>query len=223
MKAKLLFIACVACSFTLWAQEAVIRETTGTVEIKAPGSSEWISARAGDILAKNGSISTGFKSTALLSLGNSTITVRPLTRLSLDELSRAQGTEQVELRLRAGRIRAEISSPEGGRVNFAVRSPSATASVRGTIFEFDGVNLDVTDSTVELAGRSGKPVIVDAGGKSYVDETSGQAASPMEIAAADLVPDLPLGSDSGVTVSAAAQPLTVQRGSISIVIIPYGN
>ncbi|MDR2371334.1 MAG: FecR domain-containing protein [Treponema sp.] len=222
MKAKLLFILCAACSSALWAQEAVLRETMGTVEIKAPGSEEWIPARAGDVLAKNGSLSTGFKSTALLSLGNSTITVRPLTRLSLDELVRVQGTEQVEIRLRAGRVRAEISPPENGRVNFSVRSPSATASVRGTVFEFDGVNLDVMDSTVELAGRSGKPVIVDAGGSSYIDETTGRAAPPLEIAAAELVPDLPAGSDSGAA-AAPAKPLTVQRGSVSVVIVPYGN
>jgi hypothetical protein len=222
MKTKLLLIVLAACSFTLWAQEAKILEAIGTVEIKAPGSVEWLPARVGDTIAKNGAISTGFKSTARLSLGNSTITVRPLTRLSLEELTASQGAEQVELNLRAGRVRAEVNRPSNGNdVNFSVRSPSATASVRGTVFEFDGVNLDVIDSTVELSGSNGKRVIVDTGGSSYVNETTGQAAPPLEMAAADLTPDLPPGSDSGVTAGAGDKPLTVQRGSLSVTIIPY--
>ncbi|MDR1047842.1 MAG: hypothetical protein LBL64_08700 [Treponema sp.] len=57
------------------AQTAVIRELSGTVEVQAPGASEWKAAAIGQTLEKSSLISTGFKSTALVTIGNSTIGV----------------------------------------------------------------------------------------------------------------------------------------------------
>jgi hypothetical protein len=106
------------------AQTAVIRETSGIVEVKAPGLAEWKTAAAGQTLEKASVISTGFRSTALVTIGNSTVTVRPLTRLSLEELATKQTGEQITLNLRAGRVRADvvplreskIAPPYGGRI-----------------------------------------------------------------------------------------------------------
>jgi hypothetical protein len=75
----------------LSAQTARIQQITGTVEIKAPRAAEWEAAAAGQALDKASLISTGFNSTALIGIGNSAVLVRPLTRLSLEEIAAARG------------------------------------------------------------------------------------------------------------------------------------
>jgi hypothetical protein len=59
---------------------------TGTVEVQRRGGG-WAPAAEGDVVDADTIISTGFKSSASLSLGNSTIQVRPLTRLTLMEIT----------------------------------------------------------------------------------------------------------------------------------------
>jgi hypothetical protein len=180
------------------AQEAelgVIREITGTVEVKTPASPDWVPAARGMQLAKSSSISTGIRSTAVIALGNSTITVRPLTRLTLEELVRNQDTEQVDIRLRSGRVRTEVAPPTEGKTNFTVRSPSATASVRGTSFELDTERVRVLKGRVNFSGSDGVPSAVKAGESSAIDQTSGNARSAAELTAARLAPALPAGAD----------------------------
>ena len=127
----------------LGAQTARIQQITGTVEVKTPGAAEWRAAEIGQTLDQASLISTGFKSTALVRIGGSALIVRPLTRLSLGEIAAAQNEERVTVDLRAGRIRADVKPPAGVKTSFTVRSPMATASVRGTVFDFDGILLRV--------------------------------------------------------------------------------
>jgi hypothetical protein len=178
----------------LYAQNprTVIEEVRGTVEIKAPGSSVWETARPGRELTRDTQISTGFKSTALIRLGNSTLSVRPLTRLSLGEIQAAADAERVDVQLSAGRIRANVTPPADRPVNFTVRSPSATASVRGTVFEFDTQNLTVDEGSVQFSGADNTAVYVQAGQSSAPDPVSGKAAAPAETIAAQ-APSLPAG------------------------------
>jgi hypothetical protein len=143
--------------------QAHIRSITGTVELKTQEDSLWKPAGAGQVIENDMLISTGFRSTALLDLGSSTITVEQLSRLSLGEIIAEQGNEQVRLFLNAGRIRADVNPPAAGRVDFSVRSPSVSASVRGTSFTFDTINLIVTEGLVEFSGNRGAPVYVGKG------------------------------------------------------------
>ena len=175
----------------------VIQEAAGTVEIKRAGSPVWEKAEKGQILAFDTIISTGFRSTALVQAGITVITVRPLTRLSLTELMAAEGAETLNIGLQTGRVRVEVSPPAGTRALVNLQGPMATASVRGTVFEFDTINLFVNEGTVELSGSSGAAVLVDAGGFSYTDERTGRAASTETTIQADLRPDLPV--TSGIT------------------------
>lgn len=175
---------------------AVIKEVTGKVEIRDSPAAAWAPALEGTALTKDTVISTGFKSVAVVSLGNSTLTVRPLTRLTLEEIARAEGSEQVQLYLLAGRVRAEVTPPAGGRTDFSVRSPSATASVRGTSFSFDSVNLNVIGGLVRFSGSIGNPVYVGAGEGSFVGE-GGRPANPSDVAAANALPTLPVGVGAG--------------------------
>ena len=181
--------------FWISAQTAVITELAGTVEYKHAGEADWKIASRGMSLASDTVISTGFKSSALLQMGSSVITVKPLTRLTLAELSAASGSETINVSLQAGRIRVSVDPPQGVRTSMTVRGPSATASVRGTEFEFDTLNLVVLEGTVEFTGSSSLvPVIVDGGRFSYLDEQSGRGALPEDTALLDLKPELPVGS-----------------------------
>jgi hypothetical protein len=180
------------------AQEAgYIRELSGTVETKAPGSGLWVKALEGDRIGRDTLISTGFKSGATLVLGESVVTVRSLTRLSVEELVRNQGEEQVSLYLQTGRIRAKVNPPFQGKTDFTVRSPTATASVRGTTFDFDTENLRVEEGRVQYSLPGGRGLQVAGGERSYVDEANNRVVSPFAAATELLSPALPPGTDSG--------------------------
>jgi hypothetical protein len=181
----------------MYAQEqaaAVIRELSGTVETKAAGSSVWTKAAQGDRIGKDTIISTGFKSTAIITLGNSTLTVRPLTRLSLEEIVRNGNDEQVQLRLQTGRVRADVNPPAGGTTDFTLRTPATTASVRGTSFELDTENIHVDEGTVQYSLANGRQTNVSEQENSYVDEVNRRVVSAFEAAHAALSPALPIGS-----------------------------
>jgi hypothetical protein len=201
----------------LFAQTALLRELTGTVEIKAPGSAVWAPAKAGMAIDRAASISTGFKSTALIALGNSVVTVRPLTRLTLEELVTNQdGNEQVAVYLRTGKVRAEVTPPSGRKTDFTVKSPSATASVRGTVFEFDTTQLNVIEGRVQFQSSSGSLASVRAGEASAVNETSAALTSPREEATGAFAPELPAGLDkgkTGVSVPVQGEDLSGNLGS----------
>lgn len=193
---SILLAAAVLAAAQAAAPLAVIRQVAGTVEIKAPGK-DWVPARAGAALTKDTLISTAFKSVAVISVGTSTLTVKPLTRLSLEEIARLEGSETVRLALLSGRVRAEVKPPAGGKTDFTVKSPTATASVRGTGFDQDPVNLEVDDGNVEFTGPDGQPVQVGAGQSSTVDEDGG-SVPPEDMPDQDLSPPPPAGLDGSI-------------------------
>jgi hypothetical protein len=156
---------------------AEIRDMIGTVEIREASAAVWTAAKTGDKLGKSTIISTGFKSGAVLAIGNSTLTVRPLTRLSIEELSRLENNEAIGVSLQAGRVRADVTPPESGKTDFSVRAPTVTASVRGTAFYFDTINLLVNDGTVAFTGDRGGAALVDAGQGSFVNPDGTPAAA----------------------------------------------
>jgi hypothetical protein len=179
----------------VFGQNGVIRELTGEVEIKPSGASSFTAAKAGDTVARDTIVSTGFRSTAVITIGSSTITVRPLTRLSLAEIQSASEAENVNVNLQTGRVRVDVRPPAGTRADFTVQSTTASASVRGTSFEFDTLNLSVNEGTVSFSSVSGTPaVMVQAGGSSFIG-TNGNAVSPAELSDAALLPSAPVGTD----------------------------
>jgi ferric-dicitrate binding protein FerR (iron transport regulator) len=191
--------------------QATIREISGTVEIKAPGAADWAPASRGQVVEQRALISTGFKSSVLLAIGNSTLSVQPLTRLSLEELVLAGNSEKVDVNLRAGRVRANVRPPAGGTTGFTVRSPTATASVRGTVFEFNGTELRVDEGRVHLSsstsggggGGGGNGAYVGVGHVGRMDTETGRAAGAAETAREALAPAMPAGADSAPEAPAA--------------------
>jgi hypothetical protein len=218
MKRIVMMTALSLCLFSLYAQapEAFIRELTGTVELKPAGQTEWIPAQTGDAIAGSTTLSTGFKSTALIVAGNSTLMVRPLTRLSLEELLSRDGTEILRVGLRTGRAQANIQPPVGGKIDFTIRTPMATASVRGTVFDIDPLSLRVREGSVryEAAGTI-RPALVKAGQNTWVDTNTGGALNPLTAAEASrALPALPGGIPTPESGSAQALP----RGTLALAV-----
>jgi hypothetical protein len=210
---KVLIVALLITAGGVWVQNAytqslraVIRELRGTVETKAPGSSVWQAAALGQELKRETLLSTGFTSEAVLDLGSSILRVRPLTRVSLEEIAAVGDADRIEIYLRAGRIRAEVTPPTGGTVDFRIRSPIAVASVRGTSFEFDTVTLRVDEGTVSFSGADRTAVYASAGQSSTSDPVSGRTATPVETAAVRTPPP-----PAGVEAVAPSPPAVIPR------------
>jgi hypothetical protein len=149
-------------------ENAVILELSGDVQLKHPGSNDFTEASAGDVVLRNTIVFTGFRSTALIAVGNSAIRVKPLTRLSLAEIQRSSGTETTNVDLHTGRIKVDVSPPSGTSAKVTVKSPTATATTHGTSFEFDMANIRVNEGRAAFSGFSGHAAMVNAGGSSFV-------------------------------------------------------
>jgi len=128
-------------------ERAVIKSVPGKVTILKPGGT-WQTASADTVISAGTTVSTGFNSTALLDLGSSEISVKPLTRMKLSDLIKQEGTVKTSLELTVGRVRATVKPAEGLTHDFTLRSSVSTASVRGTDFEYDGETLTVFDGDV---------------------------------------------------------------------------
>jgi len=176
------------------APRAFIREMSGTVELQTQGSTAWTPARLNEPIRESTIISTGIRSTAVIAVGNSTLTVQPLTRISLEALTNREQTETVNLNLNTGRLRLDVKPPAGGQTSVSVQSPSTTASVRGTVFDLDTTAIRVHEGAVSFRSNSSnsRPVMVNAGQESWLDPASGSAVNPLAAARTSLqLPQLP--------------------------------
>jgi len=198
MKKLLLISILLFAGLCVYAQNAVIDQVTGTVEIKQPGESAFKAAKGGEKLSKDTIISTGFKSIAVIKIGGTTITARPLTSLTLKEIQEKANTETLNVNLQSGRVRVEVKPPAGTRASTTVSGPSSTASVRGTSFEFDVNNIYVNEGSVLFSGTRGQSIYVRAGESSRLSQ-DGTPTNPKDERLLNLMPPSIAGTDSGTT------------------------
>ncbi len=126
--------------------EAKVKSVTGKVERKV--STSWVALKVGDTLKSGDVISTGFDSQAVLTVGESTVTVKALTRLTLSQLMASSTKDKTSIVLDSGSVKASVKH-SNKKADFTVKTPSATASVRGTEFTIDSLaNLTVVDGAV---------------------------------------------------------------------------
>jgi hypothetical protein len=196
MKKNIFILILFITGMCVFAQNGTIKEKSGTVELKSPGASDFVPAKAGDKVSQQTVVSTGFKSTALIEVGGAVLTVRPLTRLTLTEISASMNSETLNLNLQTGRVRVEMNPPAGGKAVMSVKSPIATASVRGTSFDFDTRNIYVNRGKVSFQGNRGAGVLVSAGFASMIND-AGKAANPIETKSRNLLPPSPVGYETG--------------------------
>jgi hypothetical protein len=208
--AIVLTLALMSAATNVFAQNGVIKELAGTVELKKANSNVFAAAKAGDIVNQDTVVSTSFKSTALIEVGNTIITVRPLTRLTLTEIRASSESETLNVNLQAGRVRVEVKPPAGGKASMSVTTPTATASVRGTSFELDTRNLYVISGNVLFKGTRGVATLVTTGANSTTDQ-NGSAVNPLALGDTAHKPQMPTGTQS----NASPAPITGSGGETS--------
>jgi hypothetical protein len=169
MKRWFFFILMIALVIPVFAQNARVERVSGKVEYLTVGGS-WMTAAVGDIIPIGATISTGFRSSAVLTIGGSEISVSALTRMSIEDLAETNDSITTSLNLRTGKVRASVRTTSGKSTNFTLRSPVSTAAVRGTDFVFDGYRLQVIEGVVAFLNYVNETRSVGAGNSSDITE-----------------------------------------------------
>ena len=147
----LMSFLCISVFMAFASPTATLSDIKGKVEIKPAGKS-WTPATEGMAVDLATTVSTGFDATATLKIDNSTIAIKPLTRITLDKLlEQSSGSVAASMFLRVGSVNAKVkASVPGVPQDFKVQSPYSTASVRGTEFNYNGLKLEVVEGIVRL-------------------------------------------------------------------------
>ncbi len=148
------------------AQQAVVKDFSGKVEVKPPGR-DWRPVTLNLPIAPGATVSTGFASRLTLMIGQTQISVRPLTRMLLRDLVKTGTTNTTALTLRVGRVNVAVKAASGEKNDFTIRGPASTAAVRGTEFNYDA-NVDdeiqdLVDSVSVTSGITGHTLLLFPG------------------------------------------------------------
>lgn len=161
-RATIALLLLVTAAVALHAQTATVEEFTGKVEYRVAGGS-WTAVSVGLSIPLDATISTGFGSTAVLSVASSEIQVAQLTRLTIEELADNGQTVSTGVFVPVGRVRASVQQPPDRSTDFEIRTAQSTAAVRGTEFEVDNWQLVVSEGIVEFADALARAQLVGAG------------------------------------------------------------
>jgi hypothetical protein len=178
---------------------AAVVKITGKAEIQKDGG--WVALTVGQVLPVGATVSTGFRSELQLKIGPSTVAVKALTRLTIKDLVQTGGAAKTDLYLAVGKISAEVNKSDTvTEQKFTVGSPVSTASVRGTSFTFDGVNLSVSRGVVDFGDLRGNTVQVPVGESARaVAGYQSTLVSPRDVAAQESTVQTNAGSDYSQT------------------------
>lgn len=171
---KLLAILIAAFSmFCANALDASVVSVKGKVEVQEAGT--WVALTKGDVIEKGSVISTGFNSEVVIAVKSSTFTLGPLTRATIENLVAKRDRDNTQLYIDSGSVTASVSGDNGRRASFKVRSPVATASVRGTSFSVSSSGkLSVSEGLVAFGSAESESPVVDT---ESVDEPEAESAS----------------------------------------------
>ncbi|WP_407400226.1 FecR domain-containing protein [Treponema sp.] len=172
------FIAFAFVAFSVFcanALTATVVSVKGKVEIQEAGM--WVKLQEGDVLEKGTVISTGFNSEAVLKVSNSSFTLGPLTRVTIESLVSTKEKDSTQIYIDSGSIAANVSGKDGKRAGFKVRSPVATASVRGTAFIVSSSGkLTVTEGLVAFGAAESADSFEDESSEDAVSEKPADGA-----------------------------------------------
>jgi hypothetical protein len=181
---------------------ATVFKITGKADLQKDGA--WVGLAVGQVLPVGATVSTGFRSELQLKIGPSTVVVKALTRLTIKDLVQTGGAAKTDLYLAVGKIDAEVNKSDTvTEQKFTVGSPVSTASVRGTSFSFDGVNLTVARGVVDFSDLRGNTVQVPVGESARAVVSGGgyqsTLQSPRDVATQDSTVKSNSNSDFGQT------------------------
>jgi len=110
---------------------AVVKAVKGTVETRSAKDKPWTPVKAGMTLAEGADIRTGFRARCVLDMSDSLVQIDPLTVMRIGQLRTEGKKVRTRLYMKHGNAQAVV---EKGKIesDFAIVTPSATLSVRGT-------------------------------------------------------------------------------------------
>ena len=158
---------------------------TRKVELKRGGAG-WEPLRESDTLQPGDQVHTGWRSSVTITLPDgSKVVLPPMSLIAIDRID-SNGTQII---LRLGEVKAQIHKLGGSSGDFVVKTPTTTASIRGTTFSvrYDGSStvVGVTEGTVAVKPAAGSSVDVRAGQEVASTRTAvgppaaiGQAGAP---------------------------------------------
>ena len=177
MKKIIAFVLFLFCSVSvLLAKDfsAQVSAVSGKAEVLSGGS--WKPLAVGDLLKNGDVVQTGFKSSLALKIKDSTVDVAALTRMTVEQLAENSAKDNVRLFVDAGGVTSSVKKTGLKKIGFTVRTPVATASVRGTEFSvqnnFDSVKVDTTQGSVAV--WNGKNSVDVSDGSEDSDETGSE-------------------------------------------------
>lgn len=177
MKKNVAFVLFLFCSVSvLLAKDfsAQVSAVSGKAEVLSGGS--WKPLAVGDLLKNGDVVQTGFKSSLALKIKDSTVDVAALTRMTVEQLAENSEKDNVRLFVDAGGVSSSVKKTGLKKIGFTVRTPVATASVRGTEFSvqnnFDSVKVDTTQGSVAV--WNGKNSVDVSDGSEDSDETGSE-------------------------------------------------
>jgi len=111
---------------------AVVKVLQGTVETRPAVGQPWVAVKVGDSLAEGADLRTGFRARCLLEMNKNTVQVEPLAVIRIGELRRDGDTVRTRILLKQGGTESNVDKKADGKNDFAIVTPTATLSVRGT-------------------------------------------------------------------------------------------
>jgi len=202
--------------------EAKVISLSGKVEYA--NGTNWEAAQEGLILNKGSTISTGFRSTAVLQIGSAKVTVKALSRLTVQELAEQAGLISADIFLQVGRVNADVAKVPEKTLNYQFKSPIATASVRGTELDFDGVTLKVIHGSVDYISPKGQRNLVNGGQKVTLnlEAPAGQIQGNQELLAAESQvnsdPSADLSPDPVANITTNSESKTIKKIPVTIIV-----
>ena len=129
---------------------ATVKVLEGTVEWRPDPQAPWQAVKVGQELSQGADIRTGFRARCILDMGGSLVQLEAMTVMRVAELKRQEDKVRTRLYLKQGRTQSIVE--KGGTKNdFAIVTPSATLSVRGT----QGINCSFWKDVGSIIGLTG--------------------------------------------------------------------
>lgn len=135
---------------------ARVLSVRGKVELSGADGSATRTLRAGEQLRIGDTVATAGESSVTLEFADaSRLQLREYSRLRLDQLSRYGHTGMVDtrLRLQQGRASNRVTPARGPASRYIIDAPTATSSVRGTVFRVSAGDTGHAGATEVLQGK----------------------------------------------------------------------
>lgn len=152
-----------ACVATIFAQDSVLKiaAVEGKVLVKAASAVEWSDAKAGQPLNQKDSVKTEDGKALLEFTDKSSVTLKPNTEITVDELVWDNTARKVNINLTAGQLKTILNKVDTPS-EFKVKTPTAICGAVGTIFYVivlpDGTGVYVEEGLIDflntLSGQS---------------------------------------------------------------------